>query len=202
MPLNPSEPTSMTLLGRAQSNDQEAWNHIVHLYGPLVVKWCHRSGLNEDDTADVFQETFRALASNIQNYAPTRAVGSFRSWLRSIAGSKIADHFRKLKRQPVGKGGTDAHLAMANTPDPLSEDDETEAAQEHALIVQRAMEIIKPEFDARNFEAFKQVALEGRPATEVAAELDVSPQVVRQANYRIRRRLRSILEGLVDEERV
>ncbi len=198
MPLNPSEPTSMTLLGRAQSNDQEAWNHIVHLYGPLVVKWCHRSGLNEDDTADVFQETFRAGIQHSQ-LRPDAGVGSFRSWLRSIAGSKIADHFRKLKRQPVGKGGTDAHLAMANTPDPLSEDDESEAAQEHALIVQRAMEIIKPEFDPRNFEAFKQVALEGRPATEVAAELDVSPQVIRQANYRIRRRLRSILEGLVDE---
>lgn len=189
----------MTLLGRAQSNDQEAWNHIVHLYGPLVAKWCHRSGLNEDDTADVFQETFRALASNIHSYAPTRAVGSFRSWLRSIAGSKIADHFRRLKRQPVGKGGTDANLAMANTADPLSVDDENEAAQEHAIIVQRAMEIIRPEFEPQNFEAFRQVALEGRSATEVAAELKVSPQAIRQANYRIRRRLRLILEGLVDE---
>ncbi len=189
----------MTLLGRAQSNDQEAWNHIVHLYGPLVAKWCHRSGLNEDDTADVFQETFRALASNIHSYAPTRAVGSFRSWLRSIAGSKIADHFRRLKRQPVGKGGTDANLAMANTADPLSVDDENEAAQEHAIIVQRAMEIIRPEFEPQNFEAFRQVALEGRSATEVAAVLKLSPQAIRQANYRIRRRLRLILEGLVDE---
>lgn len=199
MALNPSEATSLTLLGRAQSNDQEAWNHIVHLYGPLVMKWCHRSGLGEDDTADVFQETFRALALNIQSYTPTRSVGSFRSWLRAIAGSKIVDHFRRLKRQPVGKGGTDAHVAIANTADPLSEDDETEAAHENALIVQRALDIIQPEFDAKNFEAFRQVALEGRSATEVAAEMDVAPQAVRQANYRIRRRLRSILQGLVDE---
>lgn len=189
----------MTLLGRAQSNDQEAWNHIVHLYGPLVAKWCHRSSLNEDDTADVFQETFRALASNLHTYAPTRAVGSFRSWLRSITGSKIADHFRRLRRQPSGKGGTDANLAIANTADPLSDDDEHEAAQEHAVIVHRAMELIRPEFDAQNFEAFRQVALEGRSATEVAAEMKVSPQAIRQANYRIRRRLRLILQGLVDD---
>jgi RNA polymerase sigma-70 factor, ECF subfamily len=189
----------MTLLGRARSNDQEAWNHIVHLYGPLVAKWCHRSSLNEDDTADVFQETFRALAANIHTYAPTREVGSFRSWLRSITGSKIADHFRRLKRQPTGRGGTDANLAIANAADPLSEDDEQEAAQEHAVIVHRAMELIRPEFDAQNFEAFRQVALEGRSATEVAAEMKVKPQAIRQANYRIRRRLRLILQGLVDE---
>ena len=60
VPANAFDPTSMSLLQRARSNDQEAWHQIVHLYGPLVHKWCRRSNLQDDDLADVFQETFRS----------------------------------------------------------------------------------------------------------------------------------------------
>ena len=60
------------------------------------------------------------------------------------------------------------------------------------------MELIRSEFDPRNWKAFEQVALHGRSATEVAAETGVAPQTVRQANYRIRRRLKLILEDLVE----
>jgi DNA-directed RNA polymerase specialized sigma24 family protein len=47
--------------------------------------------------------------------------------------------------------------------------------------------------------AFEMVALEGQSAVEVAEKLNVNAQTVRQANYRIRRRLRTVLEGLVDD---
>ncbi|MDA0589007.1 MAG: sigma-70 family RNA polymerase sigma factor [Planctomycetota bacterium] len=95
----------MSLLQRARSNDQEAWNQIVHLYGPLVQKWCRQASLQDDDLADVFQETFRAVSTHLKSFKPMRDVGSFRSWLRTIVRTKIADHFRRLSNQPAGQGG-------------------------------------------------------------------------------------------------
>lgn len=188
--------TSLTLLGRARSNDDDAWQQLVHLYGPLVQKWCRQFGLQDEDIADVFQETFRTVSKHIDSFVPGRSVASFRSWLKTIVRTRTMDHFRARKRQVPGTGGTDAMAQMADVADPVSE--EEEAASEDAIVVQRAMEMIRPEFDPRNWAAFEEVALKGQTAASVARRLGVEPQTIRQANYRIRRRLRLILEDLVE----
>lgn len=194
-----TDPTSFSLLDRARSNDQQAWEQIVHLYGPLVDRWCRRSGLKDDDTADVFQETFRTVSSNLENFSPARSVGSFRSWLKTIVRTRIVDHFRAANRQARGQGGTEANIRLANVAEPPEiEDEESEAEHDHSLLVRRACELIRPEFNVQNWNAFEEVVLNNRSAAEVARELDVSPQTIRQANYRIRRRLRLMLRDLDD----
>jgi RNA polymerase sigma-70 factor (ECF subfamily) len=198
VPLDGSSATSLSLLQRASANDEVAWGQLLFLYGPLVQRWCKRAQLQEDDTADVFQETFRALAHALASFRPTRAAGSFRSWLRSIVRSKIMDHFRRRQRQAVGAGGTDAQLQLAAVADPFSQETDDDAPAEGALIAQRALKLIKPEFSPPNWTAFELVALQGKTAVEAAAMLKLNPQAVRQSNYRIRRRLRSVLQGLMD----
>jgi len=193
-----SLPTSLSLLRRARDNDQLAWEQIVHLYGPMVHRWCRRAGLKDQDTADVFQETFRAVAAHLETFQPQRSVGSFRSWLRSITRTKVVDHFRRLKRQPPGEGGSDAHMRWANVPDPLADDDVEEAASEEALVVRRALDLIRPQFSDHNWQAFMRVAVHGEAAVDVAKTIGVSAQAVRQANYRIRRRLRDVLLDMID----
>jgi len=192
--------TSLSLLQRARCRDEQAWNQLVMLYGPLVHRWCKRSMLKDEDTSDVFQETFRAVAANLDSFSPARSVGSFRSWLRSIVRSKIADHFRKLNQQPAGIGGSDAQRYLANICDPLAEETADEVVEENSLVVHRAMELIKPEFSEQNWKAFEQVAIGGQSAAEVARASGVNPQTIGQANYRIRRRLRLVLQDLLDEE--
>ncbi len=191
-----SDATSMSLLGRAVAEDQEAWHQIVHLYGPLVQRWCRQAGLNDDDTADVFQEVFQTVAKKLDSFKPQRKVASFRSWLKTIARTKTIDHHRRTNREAAGAGGTDAQLRFSEVKDPFA-DDEEQAASEDAFIVQRAMDLIRGEFDPRNWQAFEEVAIKERSAADVARELGVEPQAIRQANYRIRRRLRLVLEDLV-----
>lgn len=190
----------MSLLQRACAKDEGAWGQLLHLYGPLVQRWCKRADLQDEDTADIFQETFRAVAHDLTSFSPTRSIGSFRSWLRTIVRSKIVDHFRRRQRQAVGAGGTDAQMHLAAVADPLSAESEEEAAAEGALVAQRALQLIKPEFSAPNWRAFEMVALEGKSAVEAAELLNLNPQAVRQANYRIRRRLRSVLQGLLEPQ--
>lgn len=190
--------TSLSLLGRAKANDEDAWQQVVHLYGPLVEKWCRRFGLSEDDTADVFQETFRTVARHIADFSPERSVASFRSWLKTIVRTRTIDYLRKSNRQAHAAGGTEAQMRFGELADPMADETEEETEADNALIVRRAMEMIQGEFDPRNWSAFEQVALKGRSATEVAEEVGVTAQTIRQANYRIRRRLRLILEDLVE----
>jgi len=139
--------TSLSLLGRARANDQEAWNQMVHLYGPLVQKWCRQSGLNAEDTADVFQETFRTVSRHIEDFSPARSVASFRSWLKTIVRTRTIDQLRKTNRHGVATGGTAAQMMMADLADPLTgplaDDDSAEEESDNAVVVQRAMEMIK-----------------------------------------------------------
>ena len=115
--------TSASLLEQARGQDQQAWRQIVDLYGPLVQRWCKRSGLQDDDIADVFQETFRAVARGLNDYSPQKSVGSFRCWLRTIVRTKVADHFRRKAKQAAGRGGTEAQLHMDNIADPFADGD-------------------------------------------------------------------------------
>jgi RNA polymerase sigma-70 factor (ECF subfamily) len=185
-------------LQRARSDDQLAWDQIVHLYGPLVHRWCRRSGLDGEDASDVFQETFQAVSMHLASFVPTRSVGSFRSWLRSIARRKIIDHFRRLKQHPRGQGGTEVQLQMAEIADRFGGEQEDDAVDENALIVQRALELIRPQFSEQSWEAFQQVAIDGKDVAEIAARLGITVQAIRQANYRIRRRLRLVLQDLIE----
>lgn len=190
----------MSLLGRAIAEDEEAWNQLVHLYGPLVQRWCHAAGLSDEDTADVFQDVFSTVAKKLDTFTPKRSVASFRSWLKTIVRTRTIDHFRKENRHANATGGTDAQLRIASVADPFADETDEQAANEDAFVVQRAMDLIKDEFDPRNWKAFEQVALHERSAADVAKELGVAAQTIRQANYRIRRRLKLVLENLVDEQ--
>jgi len=195
----PDPTTSFSLLERAQANDEQAWGQLVHLYGPLMDRWCKQAGLQESDAADVFQETFRAVSRNLESFEPRHKVGSFRAWLKMIVRRKIIDHIRKIGTHPGGFGGSTAQQQFANVVDPLGDESAEDAEAENALIVRRAMEVIRLEFTAQNWLAFQKVAVEGQPAAEVAAELNVKASAVRQANYRIRRRLRGVLQDLIDD---
>ena len=82
--------------------EEGAWQQLIHIYGPRMRAWCKRMGINADDTSDVFQETCRAVSSNLKNCKPARSVGSFRSWLKTIVRTKTVDHFRRLNQQHAG----------------------------------------------------------------------------------------------------
>ena len=195
-----SNDTSFSLLERAKSQDQDAWQRLVRLYGPLVYAWCRRAGLSEDDSSDVFQDVFRAVSGGLSRFKPTRETGSFRSWLRTVARTKVADHFQKAGRQPRGIGGTAANVQIGEVADPLAEDSDADIESDQAILVRRAMEMIQPEFNERTWQAFQRVAIRNEATSDVAADLEMSDQAVRQANYRVRRRLRTELQGLFDWE--
>ena len=195
MPPDFSDSTSPSLIRRAQADDNDAWSQLVQLYGPLVAHWCRQGGMNEHDTADIFQETFRAVAGHLSKFTHHENSGSFRRWLRTIARTKLIDHVRRLSRQSQARGGTTAQAQLSCLTDSTDDQDDADGESEHALLVQRALELIESEYQPQNWAAFRQVTIEGRSATEVAEEMGVHPQVVRQVNYRIRRRLRTMLAG-------
>lgn len=184
--------TSPSLLERARAKDADAWKRLVRLYTPLVVYWCHGSGVKGADAEDVCQEVFRAVAAHLGDYRHE----TFRGWLRGIARHKILDHFRGQQRQPLGQGGSEANERLLQVPEQglLSDDSEEEVSG----LYHRALEQVRGEFEGNTWQAFWRAAVEGQSPSLIAADLGVTPAAVRKAKSRVLLRLREEIGDLID----
>lgn len=186
--------TSPTLLQHIEDKDPDAWGIFVRLYSPLVFSWCRRAGLQASDVADIQQEVFRVVSLKIGTYQEGRKrSGGFRSWLWGITRLEMLNYLRALKRQPVGEGGADAGrlewLAKAESEPGC---DGEPSSQE--LLMQSAVAILEPEFEPRVWRAFWDLTVKGRPTKDIGMDLNMTVNAVRQAKFRVTRKLRQLLD--------
>jgi RNA polymerase sigma-70 factor (ECF subfamily) len=190
---------SSSLLVRVKARDREAWERLVRLYGPLVFRWCRQAGVPAADTPDVGQEVFLAVARKVQDFRRDRAGDSFRAWIRTITRHKVFDFHRARRDEVVAAGGSDALTSLHQAPT-LDHDEDSDAseAEETTLLYQRALELIRDEFEERTWQAFWRVAVEEQRPPDVAAALGMTPNAVYLARSRVVRRLRQEFADLVD----
>lgn len=190
------ESTSTTLLARVKGGDEDAWRRVIRLYGPLVLYWCRRSGLQEADRQDVFQEVFGAAARSISRFRRERSSGGFRCWLRKITENKLRDRFRKRLAQGVPTGGTTAYQQLLEIPGEASLTADGPVDSEENLLLRQALRLVRDEFVPRTWQAFWRSAADGISTAVVADQLNMTPAAVRKAKSRVLQRLREELGDL------
>lgn len=183
--------TPTSLLQRLREPDAEsAWNRFVALYTPLLYYWAKRFGLSEADAADLVQDVFSQLLREMPKFS-YRPGGRFRGWLWTVTRNKFLERNR-VKRVPTGAGDA----AEAAAPDDFVQ--EIDEAEYRSYIVDRALQIMKSDFQPTTWRACWENVVQGRPAAEVAQELGLSVNAVHLAKARVLRRLRQELDGLMD----
>jgi RNA polymerase sigma-70 factor (ECF subfamily) len=184
--------TSRSLLASAKLDDPSAWERIVRLYAPLVASWCRRWGVAEQDIGDLLQDVFSAVASHLDHFRKEQPDDTFRGWMATIARNKVRDHFRRRAGEPAATGGTEAAVHMQRIPDHNVIEDVSEFSVDPLFdeLLLKALESIRTEFHERTWQAFWRVAVDGRTAVDVGADLDMKPGAVRVAKSRVLMRLR------------
>jgi RNA polymerase sigma-70 factor (ECF subfamily) len=190
--------TPSSLLLRLRSpDDGEAWQRLLELYQPTVEGWCLRAGLRGADVADARQEVFAAVARGIAAFRRDRPGDSFCGWLYAITRARVAEFWRRQRAHPPGVGGSSFQERMEQAADP----EETIAAEaesrEQKELLQRALRLIQGDFTEKTWKAFLGVAVEGRPAADVAAELGLTRGAVYCAKSHVLKRLKLEFEGLL-----
>jgi len=183
-----------------QADEADAWERLVHLYAPLVLHWCRKSGLQDQDVADIFQDVFQAVVAYVGGFRKERQTDTFRGWLRRITQNKVRDHFRRLGRESCGVGGSSARdwFVQLQAPQPGEGPSAPEAEDGERGLFARALDLVRGEFQDRTWEAFWRTAVEGQAAKDVAADLSMSPGAVRVAKSRVLHRLREELGDLME----
>lgn len=192
----PSCPTSSSLLERAKSQDQAAWERLVGLYEPLIRLWVSRAGLQSSDVGDLVQNVFESVAGALDRFQKHGPGSSFRGWLWTITRNKLHDYYRERQSLPKAFGGSDACRQLHDVPaeEPDLSDAETEIVARQ--VYRRVLEYVRSEFREHTWQMFWQAVIRGRPVAEIAEDLGVSPAAVRMAKSRVLKRLREEMETL------
>jgi RNA polymerase sigma-70 factor, ECF subfamily len=195
-----SRPSSVssTLLSELRARRPEAWERFVRLYGPLVYRWCRGANVSPENAADVVQEVLAVVLGSLPQFHRDQPHDSFRGWIATITRNKVREQFRRRRGKAEARGGSTAQRQMAEIPQPPEPSEESilPDAQSNVCLSRRALEVIRAEFEARTWDAFWQVSVDGRAPAHVASDLEMTLPAVYMAKYRVLRRLRQLLREL------
>ena len=186
--------TSATLLQRLLDHgDAAAWTRLTQLYAPLIRACLGRHLPQSADVDDLTQQVFTVVVEKLPEFRHSGRPGAFRAWLRGICVNRVRMFWRT--RPP---SVPDSEEALRQLEDPDSDLSREWNAEHDSHVVRSLLRVMEQEFEPATLRVFRMLALENRPAPDVAAELGMSVAAVWGAKSRVLRRLREEGEGLLD----
>ena len=106
MSITPEDPqykefqrTRKSLIERLNDwEDQKSWDDFYRTYWRLIYSVAIKSGLKNEEAFDAVQETVIAIAKQQKEGKYDPKQGSFKAWLMNLTRWRIADQFRKRKK--------------------------------------------------------------------------------------------------------
>lgn len=191
--------TSLSLLERLRSrSDQAAWDRFVAVYGPLLYGWMRRYHLQHQDACDISQDVLLTVVREIGTFRYDPGKGSFRSWLRSVMIHRLQAFWRSRSRQPVPISSGASQERLASLEDPAGELAQRWDEEFAGEVMHRALALLKCDFEPATWQAFWGVVVESRKPQEVAQALGLTRNAVDLAKFRVMRRLRHEMDGMLD----
>jgi RNA polymerase sigma-70 factor (ECF subfamily) len=185
------------MLRLAQGQDA-ALNDLMGRHSQRMFYYLLRSLQNEDDAADLAQETFVKVYQNRGKFDPQQ---KFTTWLYAIASNLVRDRYRWRSRHP--QVSMDAESTAVGTPlketlvDASPTPGESLQEAERSDAVKRAIGTLPPELR----EPLVLATYEGLSQIEIGQILRCSAKAVETRIYRARNLLRGKLEALVAASR-
>ena len=191
--------TSVSLLDTLKASaDNESWQRLVSVYSPLIRGWLRRYATAEHEMDDLVQEVLTVVVRRIPEFERQPRTGAFRCWLRTITVNCLRDFWRAKQIRPQATGNSDFQETLNQLEDSTSDLSKVWDEEHDRHVTERLLELIKPSFNDKTWRAFKGVAVDDRPAAEIAAELEMTVNAVFIAKSRVLSRLRQEGRGLID----
>jgi RNA polymerase sigma-70 factor (ECF subfamily) len=182
--------TTELLAGLRQSENRGAWGEFDRRYRPILIAFIRRMGLNENDAADVAQDTLACFVQDYRRNRYDREQGRLRSWLIGIARCRLADLRRATGRRRELRGES----AIEGLSDQCDADLIWETEQRRFMFQQAIGELRETtRFNVRTIEAFEGIVLRGEAVDSVAQRTGLTAQEIYNAKNRVVEKLREIV---------
>jgi RNA polymerase sigma-70 factor (ECF subfamily) len=190
----PDELDRADMLRLAAGHDA-ALNDLMERNAPRLFNYLVRSLQNEEDAADLAQETFARV---YQNHAKFDSDRKFSTWLYAIASNLVRNKFRHRSRHPeiamdaenLETGAAFHETIPQDKPNPSGFLQATESANAVRQAIARLPEKLRTPLLLSEYEELS--------CAEIAGILDCSAKAVETRLYRARKELKSILSRFLD----
>lgn len=181
---------------RLQEGRDAALDDLMRRHGPRILRYLARQLRDEDEAADLAQETFVRVYQHRARFDPRK---KFSTWLYTIATNLARDRLRRQQRHPQVSLDAENESSETTLQDrmaaPVPTPPETLQAGERAAAVRAAVSSL-PE-DLRT--PLILAEYEDCSQAEIAAMLDCTVKAVEMRLYRARQQLRQGLAALLPE---
>jgi len=192
VPVRPKEETDNDLLLACRNGDETAWEALVRRYQRLIYSIPRRSGLDEDQSAEVFQEVFTTLFEKLDRIEePDR----LHAWLVTTARRKtwrFISSRQGLRQSPTANSEGDSEEHLSTIPDnaPLPDEELLRLEEQHR--VRMALESL----DERCAKLLTMLFYETEPRSyaEIAAALGTAEGSIGPTRARCLEKMLRLLE--------
>ncbi len=181
-------------MARLAAGQETALNELMDRHAAKLFHYLVRSLQDEDDAADLAQETFVRVYQNRVKFNPTQ---QFTTWLSAIASNLVRDRYRWRSRHPQVSLDAENQETEANLKHNLSS---AEAAPDEQMQTAERGPTVRKAVAALPVELRQPLILavyEGLPQAEIAGILNCSIKAVETRIYRARQQLRAGLAELM-----
>jgi RNA polymerase sigma-70 factor, ECF subfamily len=191
--------TSRSLLERLrQDPDENSWKRLVDLYTPLLQRWLRQFRAQGPDADDLLQEVFATLVCELPAFQHNQQRGAFRCWLRTILLNRLRAFWKTRRTAVQVVDSEQLGPLLEHLEDPASELSRLWDREHDVFVARRLLDLIEGDFTPPTWRAFRRLVLDGARPAEVAAELGLSVNAVLIARWRVLRRARQEIDGLID----
>ena len=186
-------------MSRLAAGHDAALNELMERHGEKLFHYLVRSLQNEDDAADLAQETFAKVYQSRTRFDPSQ---KFSTWLYAIASNLVRDRYRWRSRHPQVSLDAESDATGDSFRDSLPgsgpSPNESVQVEERAEAVRVAVAALPEELR----QPLLLAEYEERSHAEIGAILGCSAKAVETRIYRARQQLRASLGGLLEMARI
>lgn len=217
MPVDPNAPddkklrpayerTRKSLIARLDNwEDQRTWDDFYQTYWRLIYSVGMKSGLRPDEAFDCVQETILSIAKQSKKNLYDPNLGSFKTWLMNMTRWRIADQFRKRKKDtamaiPDWQDEDQAGSIIERMEDPNADVLERLWDVEWKNnIAEAALSRVKKLVSPKQYQIFDYYVVKQWEAKKVTERLGVSMAQVYLAKHRVGAVLKKELAKMEDD---
>ncbi|CAN5157548.1 sigma-70 family RNA polymerase sigma factor [soil metagenome] len=186
--------TLLARLARSGEADEGAWREFVNHYGRKIYRWCLHWNLQEADARDVTQQVLLKMARYMRTfvYDPSK---SFRAWLKTVARHALLDFQNTWRRPDRGTGDSRVQEQLDSVEAGEDLIRHPKEQYDHELLEQATIRV-RLRVASHTWEAFQLTAMDGIPAAEAAARLNMKIATVYEARSSVLKKLKEERKSL------
>jgi len=194
--------TRRTLLARLRRTrtDEACWSEFFDAYSRLIFSVARKSGLSHADSEDIVQVTVLKVSRYIDRFEFDPARGKFRNWVCMITKQQIANHYRKVNRQPlIDEWDPDDADSTPEIEDPVNRWDEIWDDEYIGYLNGMVLAKVKRKVSPKQYQIFHLYCIKELTSEKVAEILDVNPNEVYLAKNRVKPVYEEVLRKSLDK---